>query len=328
MLGPLREGIMTILIVAGPIIIAAAAVGLLIGILQAATQIQDQTIPSALKLIGVMVLLIFLGVWMFSYLTRFTEKTIGKAFSMVMLNRDSIPYSEDIKSSEDGGDTIQRLPEKLLDSSTSGAPFSQYGGNSYGRLSSSQGSFNASLSPPIKAFSNAMQTNAPPTTYHYNQPEADLNSQQGYRDKNSDHNYRSNSRDYSNSRNYDDFSDSLVDDYQYQLPESRQNYRRYNQRPNQGFVPNTTIDLNNSANSSPRNIQQTPYKNLNQSSQNKVVLESSSKSKETKKEEKTTKAPEPMKIMKPKLPTYTSSAKSTKESSQNKPLPSEGINWW
>lgn len=90
MLGPLREGIMTVLIVAGPIIIAASVLGIVIGILQTATQIQDQTLPSALKLIAILLLLIFLGMWMFTYVTNFTEKTIGRAFSMVINNRQSI----------------------------------------------------------------------------------------------------------------------------------------------------------------------------------------------------------------------------------------------
>ena len=90
MLGPLREGIMTVLIVAGPIIIAASVLGIVIGILQTATQIQDQTLPSAIKLIAVLLLLIFLGMWMFTYVTNFTEKTIGRAFSMVLSNRQSV----------------------------------------------------------------------------------------------------------------------------------------------------------------------------------------------------------------------------------------------
>ncbi len=154
MLGPLREGIMTILIVAGPIILAAAAVGLLIGILQAATQIQDQTIPSALKLIGVMLLLVFMGMWMFTYITNFTQKTIGRAFTMVISNRN--PVLQPDKNGSSQAQAAVFRPQAVLGAPN--LPFSPVSGNS---------SFQATLAPPVQSFSNAMQTAAPPSNYYY-----------------------------------------------------------------------------------------------------------------------------------------------------------------
>ena len=48
----LREGFMTILIVAGPTLAIALVVGLIISIIQAATQLQEQTLSFVPKNIG------------------------------------------------------------------------------------------------------------------------------------------------------------------------------------------------------------------------------------------------------------------------------------
>ena len=79
----IRDGIIVILIISGPLVLAAAAIGLIIGILQAATQIQEQTIGSALKIIGLFLLIILTGYWMFQYLNNYTARTISTAFTFV-----------------------------------------------------------------------------------------------------------------------------------------------------------------------------------------------------------------------------------------------------
>ncbi|HEY9886286.1 MAG TPA: flagellar biosynthetic protein FliQ [Vampirovibrionales bacterium] len=166
MLGPLRDGLMTILIIAGPVILSAAGIGLLIGILQAATQIQDQTIPSAVKLTGIMLLLIFLGAWMFGYMTRFTERSIATAFSQVINNRNSIDYSEEIENDEEASDKIIKPPFSNFGRN--------FGGNSLGRLSSTNGEFKADLAPPIQAFSNVLN-NRQNSSENFDDFEAGLN---------------------------------------------------------------------------------------------------------------------------------------------------------
>ena len=55
-----------------PVIIVATAVGLLVGLFQALTQIQEQTLPFAIKLAGVIVTIIFTSRWMGSELHHFT----------------------------------------------------------------------------------------------------------------------------------------------------------------------------------------------------------------------------------------------------------------
>lgn len=79
----IRDGIVVILIISGPLVLAAAAIGLLVGILQAATQVQEQTIGSALKIVGVFALLIMGGFWMFKYLNNYTYRTLSTAFNLV-----------------------------------------------------------------------------------------------------------------------------------------------------------------------------------------------------------------------------------------------------
>ncbi|MEI3604610.1 flagellar biosynthesis protein FliQ [Pseudogracilibacillus sp. SE30717A] len=67
-----ERGIYTILLVAGPILLLALAVGLLVSIFQATTQIQEQTLAFIPKIIAVLVGIVFFGPWMLSKLVEFT----------------------------------------------------------------------------------------------------------------------------------------------------------------------------------------------------------------------------------------------------------------
>ena len=62
------------LIVAAPILGAILLVGVLISILQVATQIQEMTLTYVPKLLVASLLLIFLGPWMLGLLTQFTQE--------------------------------------------------------------------------------------------------------------------------------------------------------------------------------------------------------------------------------------------------------------
>ena len=79
----IREGILTVLFISGPLVILAASLGLFVGVLQAATQVQEQTLGSAVKVIGLFLALIISGFYMFSYLKRYAEKNISRAFSLI-----------------------------------------------------------------------------------------------------------------------------------------------------------------------------------------------------------------------------------------------------
>lgn len=67
-----ERGIFTILMVAGPILLLALAVGLLVSIFQATTQIQEQTLAFIPKIIAVLVGIVFFGPWMLTQLIEFT----------------------------------------------------------------------------------------------------------------------------------------------------------------------------------------------------------------------------------------------------------------
>jgi len=53
--------LLTVLKISGPILLVAVAVGLTIGLLQALTQIQDQTLPQAVKLLAILIMLVIFG---------------------------------------------------------------------------------------------------------------------------------------------------------------------------------------------------------------------------------------------------------------------------
>ncbi len=60
-------------LLAAPILIAALAIGLIIGMFQAATQINEQTLSFVPKLAGLAIVLFLLTPWMTTVLTDFTE---------------------------------------------------------------------------------------------------------------------------------------------------------------------------------------------------------------------------------------------------------------
>ena len=66
-----REAIWTVIYVAGPILGTALALGLLIGVLQAATSIQEMTLSFIPKLMAVVAVLLLFGDWQLSVLTEF-----------------------------------------------------------------------------------------------------------------------------------------------------------------------------------------------------------------------------------------------------------------
>lgn len=68
-----EQGIYTILLVTGPLLILALAVGLLVSIFQATTQIQEQTLAFIPKIVAVLLGLIFFGPWMLTTMVEFTS---------------------------------------------------------------------------------------------------------------------------------------------------------------------------------------------------------------------------------------------------------------
>jgi flagellar biosynthesis protein FliQ len=69
-----REAFVVIITVAGPVLLVALVVGLLISIIQAATQIQEQTLSFVPKVLAVIGSLIVLGNFMLNVIVSFTER--------------------------------------------------------------------------------------------------------------------------------------------------------------------------------------------------------------------------------------------------------------
>ena len=69
--------------VAGPLLIAAMVVGLIVSIFQAVTQIQEQSLSLIPKIVGVAVVMVVLGPWMLGQLVAYTTALYSSIPSMV-----------------------------------------------------------------------------------------------------------------------------------------------------------------------------------------------------------------------------------------------------
>jgi flagellar biosynthetic protein FliQ len=69
-----REALYLTMMLAGPLLLAALVVGLLIGVFQAATQIQEMTLSFIPKLIALVFALLFFGPWMLRLLVEFSQR--------------------------------------------------------------------------------------------------------------------------------------------------------------------------------------------------------------------------------------------------------------
>lgn len=77
----LKETLLTTAMVAAPLLLAIMIVGLLVSILQVATQIQEMTLTFIPKLIVSVVMLLVLGGWMINHLRAFAVEMFLKAAS-------------------------------------------------------------------------------------------------------------------------------------------------------------------------------------------------------------------------------------------------------
>jgi len=76
-IGVARQALWTVLLVAGPPLLAGMAVGLFVSVIQATTQIQEQTLTFVPKLLVVSVLLIVLAPWLLHTVVDFATNLYG-----------------------------------------------------------------------------------------------------------------------------------------------------------------------------------------------------------------------------------------------------------
>jgi len=79
----MNGGIIEILLLCAPVLIVGTVVGLIISILQATTQIQDQTISFVPKIVAIMAALIIFGPWMFTLIRTYTIGIFNQLPNMV-----------------------------------------------------------------------------------------------------------------------------------------------------------------------------------------------------------------------------------------------------
>lgn len=82
-LNELRQALEVGLMVAAPLLLTVLAIGVLVGIIQAATQINEPTIAFVSKAIGLTIALAATGAWMIGKLVDFTSQLIQRIPSII-----------------------------------------------------------------------------------------------------------------------------------------------------------------------------------------------------------------------------------------------------
>jgi len=78
-----REALMTVLLVAGPMLGLGLLVGLIVSVFQATTQIQEQTLTFIPKILAVLGGAMLFGPWMLRIMTDFALRLLGEMHTFV-----------------------------------------------------------------------------------------------------------------------------------------------------------------------------------------------------------------------------------------------------
>ena len=72
-----RRAITLVLVTGTPVLATALIVGLIVSLVQAVTQVQDQTLTFVPKIVAVLVALVIVGPWMMEKLVEFGREMFG-----------------------------------------------------------------------------------------------------------------------------------------------------------------------------------------------------------------------------------------------------------
>lgn len=78
-----QEGLHLLLMVAAPLLLTVLAVGLLVSIFQAATQIHEATLSFVPKMVAAVAVLAVAGPWMLTTLVEYVQRTLQSIPSVV-----------------------------------------------------------------------------------------------------------------------------------------------------------------------------------------------------------------------------------------------------
>jgi flagellar biosynthesis protein FliQ len=79
----MQQALQTALLVAGPLLLAALVAGLVVSVLQAATQINEMTLSFIPKLLAVGAVAVLAGPWMLGMLLDFTRRLLTAIPGMI-----------------------------------------------------------------------------------------------------------------------------------------------------------------------------------------------------------------------------------------------------
>ena len=74
-----QEAIKTTIYIAGPLLLAAMVIGILVSVLQAITQINEATLTFIPKMIAIIIVLVVMAPWMMEVLQNYTTQVLGHA---------------------------------------------------------------------------------------------------------------------------------------------------------------------------------------------------------------------------------------------------------
>ena len=122
----LAKGFMTMLSISMPCVLTAAAIGLVVGIIQAVTQVQEQTIAAAPKIFAVFLVIIIGGLGFIKLLSNLFLEGTALAFNTVTKNQDYVlpadyhkytkPFDDEMKAGSmnmPGAKEIMKNPGKV-----------------------------------------------------------------------------------------------------------------------------------------------------------------------------------------------------------------------
>ena len=122
----LAKGFMTMLSISMPCVLTAAAIGLVVGIIQAVTQVQEQTIAAAPKIFAVFLVIIIGGLGFIKLLTNLFYEGTALAFNGLTRSEEYVlpadyykytrPFDDEMKADKmnmPGAKEIMRNPGKV-----------------------------------------------------------------------------------------------------------------------------------------------------------------------------------------------------------------------
>lgn len=78
-----QQGLYLLLLVSAPILLVVMAIGLIVSVLQAATQINEATLSFVPKIVAAVAVLGFAGPWMLTTLVEYLQRTLRAIPSVV-----------------------------------------------------------------------------------------------------------------------------------------------------------------------------------------------------------------------------------------------------